>query len=943
MLRLGEMLLSSTPRPVKSLPIKMLDWMKGALGRKASPLQRLLERSFKDDAEKRELLEALASDTGVKPVELMPLLTGDDSAIEQRVATMFVTRADAGAWAALLATAVDQSDARGAALRTLGRGKSEVLREPVERLLKEPQAERKRACWEVVMALPAEISDSYAERALVEGPPPARLAALQRLLKNRAIEDIRGKVTEAASDREVRVRRMAVEALAKLEGNDVFEVLLDRLGLDDDAEIRKIAGNYLQKYVVSAPREMRPAILGRLLLASDEKVQGALLKALFATGQVSELLLEVLTFCKGVLGEPHTRVMKALAELGDPVLEAGMRLLGNEDPDIRVQCLLLVENFKGPRTVGIVVKLLQDADWWVRIMACETLGRVKDPRSLPYLDKMLPDPDCKWAAIDAIGAIGGESAFATVLSLLKDPSQEVRSAAVNAAKNLTDPRIVGYLEDVAKTDAAPEVRLRAVEAVREVKGGGAAMGTVSSSQLTRPIDKLLAYAREAGASDLHITPGEPPVVRLNGVLTRIKSSVLSAAHVTALLEEVLDSVRKPVLERVGNVDFCYSLPGVGRYRANVFRQARGVSAAFRVIPNMAPTLSELGLPKTAEELSTYHQGVVLVTGPAGAGKSTTLTSLINLLNETRSTHVLSLEDPIEFLHSSKRALVNQREIGRDSKSFASAMRGALREDPDVIVVGDLRDPETIRLALLAAETGHLVIGTMQTTGAVGTLDKLVEAFPADEQHQVRIGLAGSLKLIISQQLAPRADGKSRVAIFEVLKVTPGVRAMIREGKTFQIPNAMQIGRQQGMLTLDAALEELLAAGTLSLETAHALADKKDTFEKKARAEAVPKAPGSDPNAATTGATKESPNPSGADLSAAAAQANAMPAAPRAGVQAAGAAAPKAAAQAAAATAAKPAAAAATAGAAAPKAAAPAATPAAKGAAPPGTKPKGGGA
>lgn len=829
----------------------MLDWMKGALGRKGSPLQKLLEKAYKDDTEKREMLEALAADTSVKATELLPLLLGDDPAVEQRVLSMFVTRADGGAWHALLSVAVDQAEVRTAALRTLARARSEMLAQPVEKLLKEPAADRKRIIWEIVMGLPAEVSDPYVDRALVEGPPPARFNAIQRIVKTRNHEDVRAKLVEAASDREPRVRRVAIETLAKMQGNDVFEAMLDRLALDDDAEIRKIAGGYLQKFVVSAPREMRPTILGRLLLASDEAVQGALMKALFSTGDVNELLLEILTFCKTVLGPQHARVMSALGKIGDPILDAGFRLLGHEDPDIRVQCLLLVEHFKSPKTVNVVLKLLQDGDWWVRIMSCETLGRLKDQRTLPYLDKMLGDPDCKWAAIDAIGAIGGETAFASIVRLLKDPAPEVRGAAVNAAKGLNDPRITGYLEEVSRTDPTPDVRLRAVETVREINGGGAQVGTVSSAQLTRPIDKLLAYAREAGASDLHLTPGEPPVLRINGVLTRIKSAVLTPAHIATLIEDVLDPVRKPVLDKAGAVDFCYSLPGVGRYRANVFKQQRGMSGAFRTIPNVAPTFQEIGLPKACEELSTYHQGIVLVTGPAGAGKSTTLTALINLLNESRSTHVLSLEDPIEFLHTPKRALVNQREIGRDSKSFAAAMRGALREDPDVIVVGDLRDPETIRLALLAAETGHLVIGTMQTTGAVGTLDKLVESFPAEEQHQVRIGLAGSLKLVVSQLLAPKADGKSRVAVFEVLKVTPSIRAMIREGKTFQIGNAMQLGRELGMQTIDAALEEALSQGTITLETAHALAIKKETFERRARGEqpSSPGVPGGAPAAA----------------------------------------------------------------------------------------------
>jgi twitching motility protein PilT len=357
------------------------------------------------------------------------------------------------------------------------------------------------------------------------------------------------------------------------------------------------------------------------------------------------------------------------------------------------------------------------------------------------------------------------------------------------------------------------------------------------------MERLFAFAREAQASDLHVTPDEPPFLRINGIIQRVEMKALSAGQVESLIDEILDPVRRPILDTKGAVDFCYAIPGVGRYRVNVFRQIRGTSAVVRVIPNVTPTLTSLGLPKDLEEIGTYHQGIILLTGPAGAGKSNTLTALVNVLNEARSTHVLMLEDPIEFLHAPKKALVNQREIGRDSKSFAASMRGALREDPDVIVVGELRDKETMRLAMVAAETGHLVIATMQTTSATATVDKLVESFPPEEQVQIRVQLAGSLKLVVSQILVPSASGRGRVAAFEILKSTSPVRAIIRDGKTFQLGSAMQIGRSQGMLTLDASLEGLLAEGKITFETAYAYAQKKETFTKgKAPREAMTSKP-----------------------------------------------------------------------------------------------------
>jgi len=834
--------------------------MKGVMGGKGSPLQKIVEGAWKDETEKQALLAAVASDDSIKAESLLPLILATDPTVQQRGGTLFLSRADEGSVSSLLKKAVELEGAQRAALvKTLARVRTEMVAPALEMALKDTHQDRLRASWGVVMELPAEISDGYLARALESGPPTVRFTALERLLKKNGAEKLRKELFATASDRDPRVRRLSIDALSQLTGNDVFEAMLDRLSVDDNAEIRGIGGTYLQKFIAAAPADMRPTILGRLLLAGDPELQSSLLKALFSTGTVGELLLEILTFCKTILGLQHQTVMTSLKTLGDSLLQATLPLLAHSDADIRVQALLLVEKFGNPKTVGSIVKLLGDGDWWVRIMACETLGRLKDQRVSPYLERMLADADAKWAAIDALGAIGGESAYTNLSSLLHDTQPEVRLAALNALASVDDSRVSGHVEEVSRSDTSLDVRIRAVELLRVLRGaaGASAGAAVTSAQLTQPMDKLLAYGREAGASDLHVTPGEPPLLRVNGVLSRVQSKAFTARHTEALLSEILDPVRWPILQKAGAVDFCYSIAGVGRYRANVFRQQRGMSGAFRCIPNAAPLLSDVGLPKYLDEVNTYHQGIVLITGPAGSGKSTSLAALVNVINETRQAHVLTLEDPIEFLHPPKKALINQREIGRDSVSFAAAMRAALREDPDVIVVGEMRDRETIRLALLAAETGHLVIATMQTTGATATVDKLVESFPTDEQQQVRVSLSGSLKLIISQTLVPRADGSGRAAVFEILKSTSPIRTLIREGKTFQLPSAMQIGRSMGMRTIDASLEEMLAAGIITLETAHENAEKKELFEKRPLGKATHPGAGA---AASTTAPSTAPEP-----------------------------------------------------------------------------------
>ena len=321
------------------------------------------------------------------------------------------------------------------------------------------------------------------------------------------------------------------------------------------------------------------------------------------------------------------------------------------------------------------------------------------------------------------------------------------------------------------------------------------------------------------------------MVRMNGRLERMEGlTVLTAETTKEAVNSILDERQRAAFAATGELDFCHAIPEVGRYRANAFVQRKGICANFRVIPNVPPTFADLRLPPQLAELLDYHQGMIVISGPAGAGKSTTLAAIVNLINESKADHVITLEDPIEFAHPVKNALINQREVGRHTQSFARALRAALREDPDVIVVGEMRDVETVRLALTAAETGHLVVGTLHTTGAVATIERLIKSFPPDEQPQVRMALSESLKYIVSQQLMPRADGKGRVAIFEVLKGTMSVGNLIRDNKSYQVPSLMQIGKRFGMQTRDGALMELVEAQLIAPETAWARADKPEAFE-----------------------------------------------------------------------------------------------------------------
>jgi twitching motility protein PilT len=322
------------------------------------------------------------------------------------------------------------------------------------------------------------------------------------------------------------------------------------------------------------------------------------------------------------------------------------------------------------------------------------------------------------------------------------------------------------------------------------------------------------------ASDLHITAGAPPTVRVRGRLTALEDfPVLKPADTRELVYSILTNHQRQRLETDWQLDFAYSVPGKARFRVNAYFQRASVGAAFRLIPFGIQSLDELGLPPIVHELTKKPRGFVLVTGPTGSGKSTTLASMLDRINSERDQHIMTIEDPIEFLHGHKRCIVNQRELGFDAQSFGVALKGALRQDPDVILVGEMRDLETIHTALSAAETGHLVFATLHTQDAPQTIDRIIDVFPAAQQGQIRSQLAVSLQGVITQQLLPTADGASRVAACEVLIATPGVRNLIREGKTHQVYSVMQTGTQHGMQTMDAALAELVRKGSITRGTA----------------------------------------------------------------------------------------------------------------------------
>ena len=342
------------------------------------------------------------------------------------------------------------------------------------------------------------------------------------------------------------------------------------------------------------------------------------------------------------------------------------------------------------------------------------------------------------------------------------------------------------------------------------------------------ITELLAFSVKNGASDLHLSAGMPPMIRVDGEVRRINLPALEHKEVHRLVYDIMNDKQRRDFEEQLETDFSFEVPGIARFRVNAFNQNRGAGAVFRTIPSKVLTMEDLGLGQIFKDLCELPRGLILVTGPTGSGKSTTLASMIDFINDSRYDHILTVEDPIEFVHQSKKCLINQREVHRDTHGFNEALRSALREDPDIILVGEMRDLETIRLALTAAETGHLVFGTLHTTSAAKTIDRVIDVFPAEEKDMVRAMLSESLQAVISQTLLKK-NGGGRVAAHEIMIGIPAIRNLIRENKVAQMYSAIQTGANYGMTTLDQSLKTLVSKGVISPQTARTMAKQPESF------------------------------------------------------------------------------------------------------------------
>jgi twitching motility protein PilT len=436
----------------------------------------------------------------------------------------------------------------------------------------------------------------------------------------------------------------------------------------------------------------------------------------------------------------------------------------------------------------------------------------------PPAAKPAPAPATTAPRPEPAVAPASDDSFAAPPLELEDESPAAAAPATEAPS--TPP-------PAAPSGPPPSVQLAAPVEVPEHEGPSLELSVCEPTEAhLQRLAQLLQDAVQSGASDVHIHAGATTKQRINGTLQEMSPTPLSAEEAEAFVASTLDAAQRAELSHVGELDYCLELPGIGRFRANAYRQQRGFDVVLRSIAPEPPSLESLGMPEDLKRFTEYHQGMVLITGPAGCGKSATLAALVNLINETREEHILTVEDPIEVIHPSKKCLVNQRHAGKHTGSFARALRGALREDPDIIVIGELRDLETISLAMTAAETGHFVLATLHTNNAVRTINRIIGAFPSAEQGQVRTMLSESLRAVISQRLVPKKDGSGRVPALELLVLNKAISNLVREEKTVQIKSAIQTGKAQGMYLLEQSLNDLVRTGVVDKEVALRFAEDK---------------------------------------------------------------------------------------------------------------------
>ncbi|HYK42586.1 MAG TPA: PilT/PilU family type 4a pilus ATPase [Thermoanaerobaculia bacterium] len=805
-------------------------------------LTRVRTHGWKSDAERDDLLRRIAAIENLDPEEVGWMVANADAAVRQSGVALLQRHPFESASAAMFPFLAGHGDAaRRNVAASLEAVAGASFATHVPSLLAHPDPVVNLAALDWLMRNPSDAALQAIVPALASPSPQVRRKAftiVEATPSKKAITAARAAIDH--DDEEIRFR--AVGVLARVPDEANIPALLRRCHADServqDAAIAALTPVLGAAMAGGQGEERFHEYILPLLTDANEKVRGLAMKILETQEpeRVADAFLN--GFCDS-FGPARDRAIEGLKALGPPFIHAFLSRDNDPDPAIAALAGSIAVNLRSPEVVPHCVRFIEGSDWWLRDRAAQALAELRDERGMPALLKMLQDPDSDISAAAALGAWGSPAALPALLEAFKRGTKDLRLEILEAFSRIPDPRVGPLLDQIARMINDPLVHDKALRLIAAREGREAPSPHTGPSPAFVPLDfeanprptlrELLRHARAAGASDLHLAAGTRPHLRRNGRLEALPLAEVDEGGMWEWLPPILGD-RSEELERSRQVDFCYKDPELGRFRTNVFHQRKGLNAVFRLVPFEIPTLADVALPESVWEITTLSQGLILVTGPAGCGKTTTLAALVDRINETERSHILTIEDPIEYVHTNKESLVNQREIPTHSKSFAKALRQSLREDPDVILVGEMRDLETISLAITASETGHLVLGTLHTTTASSTVDRVINAFPAEQQGQIRMMISDSLKAVLSQTLLPRRDGSGRIAAFEVLRNTPNVAGLIRDGKTFQLPTAMQTGAAAGMTLMDTALMNLVTEGMIEARVAQRRALRKDAFE-----------------------------------------------------------------------------------------------------------------
>lgn len=766
-------------------------------------LQRVIgQRSFHG---RIEALDALVPKIGYHAVPLLTIVVQNGNPKEQARALEYLGDAKAmgkarepALAAATLGLEVRDVRVLSQALKAVAAlGGEDRFFELTHQMLESPRTEVVQAVLETLAGFGTPRALNVLRKKLHEGPNAVRKTVIE-MLGEIATEEVLPMLVEALSSHHIVVRTTAADVLTKLSDAGKVEVARAIIWLlrSRDRNVRRIAAELANR--------VRDA------------------------GDLGPQLLEHLTDEDWWVRE---RVMDALAAMWKTGLTRYIvTYLQDEADTVRRFAIGALKRIKDPASLGALVRTaLDDPDWWVRETAVEAIAEIGDQRAIPYLLSMLDkEPDLHLVVVHALHQMGASECAERVAELLQSEDPDVRLATIRCLDKFGD-RSVGLWLQPLEEDESPRVRLAARELL--AKWSVSPDQEVATVITDTPLERLLLKLIQAGGEDLIIGVGRPPYMKRLGVVSPLGTEPMTEDDVQRLLADRLNLEQRQRLAKGVDVDLSYDAKLADtRFRANVFKQMNGTGIVFREIKREVADIAALGLPEVVRSFADLKNGLVLVGGPTGAGKSTTLAALVNHINQTQSRHILTIEDPIEMVHPTKKCLVNQREVGTHAESFQSALRSSLREDPDVILIGEMRDLETIQFAVTAAETGHLVFGTVHTVSADKSIDRMINSFPSNRQGQVRSMLSETLRGVVCQHLLRRKDQDGRILAVEVMIANDAVSSLIRNGKTFQLPSVIATSADQGMQVMDRELARLVKKGIVDYEEAYMKAVDKAAFE-----------------------------------------------------------------------------------------------------------------